>query len=128
MNDAFVSKCHRAVTVFLIVRPITTVVTVMTAATGTSIDGCHVIMFHTCSGHYVQGDFSSKSAFTYITIANSAALGTCIGSNRTEMMRAFAVWAMYGLILFYLAFRLDMAATSPLKKASHTLILHVMLC
>ena len=55
-------------------------------------------------GAYSTTDFSPSSAYLYIAIANTLAQG----------------WAMYCLILFYQAFKHDMAAVRPLAKATAT--------
>ena len=62
-----------------------------------------IIMTSRCADEYTQGEFTASNSYTIITLVNAVGL----------------TWAMYGLIQFYFAFKIDMAATHPFAKVRH---------
>ena len=84
MGETMVSRCKHGVLQYTVLRPILTIIAFI----------CQLF------GVYYDGEFSSKSAWLYLTFFNNAS----------------QIWAMYCLVLFYQATKEELAPLRPISK------------
>ncbi|KAK3576395.1 hypothetical protein CHS0354_026728 [Potamilus streckersoni] len=86
MGSKFIMNCKHGVLQYTVVRPVTTIISLICELSG--------------SEHYGDGDFNFKSAWSYLVIVNNIS----------------QVWAMYCLVLFYKATREELTPVKPVPK------------